>query len=1007
MRPRANTISHVDGGTVGMIASTNTSSSRPRQSNHTHHPSLSAVAGVSGFDFRGLGTEHHHTINGLSKLEIETSGLPTDLSDGLRTAPVYSSFTADMGFNDMMMGHGRTINPAQLHFAGSPHCFASETPTSPFCQVFSSVPTTHALAEDDTSYDWVHGFDNTMTFANANESAVDGSSPSAMSTGSQSGISEVILDGSNPTGTSSTGPWPSGLLAHRQVPSNQFAMDFSATSFNELAPQPETVSPKSLLSQNQFPDNTFSTPPPLAPMGQPLLPRVSNNLFHTPMVTNGDMSGAAADHMSNSYIRNIAPSGSSDSLTDSTRQDVLSNLSASGFTNRRYSESTNNPSMSPPGLHASTFISPTYTSHGTVDLQRYLSAYINYFHPHLPFLHIPSLDLEVPGYTGNLSVTDGQANVGCLVLSMAAIGALYEFDTATSMDLFESANKTIQLYLEERRKASMSAVLNRANSGRDDSVHNPPLRLIQAMLLNVIYGHNCGDKTSADIASNHCVALVNLARVAGLTHFAQANDDVQMNGDTSETWIDRSPEATKERREWLKWKIAEERKRTLYAIYTLSSLLTCGYNYAPVLTDTEIQLDLPCEEELWAAESPEAWMELGGAIVVGQKAVPFLTALDTLLNAGQRQQHVVPQLTPFGSSVSIENPPENDLQPSAFGCLVLIHALHNCIWETRQRHIGGQWTKQETEAMHAHIEPALRAWQSAWRSNPRHRPERPNPCGSGPLSADSIPLLDLAYIRLFVNLGQSKEASWQRDWNDLAEELAREAETIQFGHDSPGPGVPVADQTELTNTPPTSRGSMADYGVADLNLASVSNQDQALQSNSETGALQHGKPSKREIYLRKAAFYAAESICRFDGLGNSFSEYTSRGLPIQCAMCTFECAQVLGEWIATVQERVGPYLGILVEDVSGFRQIQGDLLLDDEDCKLIAKIEEILSHVEDRMKCDVPTPSPTSGVNPLNCSPSVIEGGLGTKLLFCAAYLLDSAAVWPGKILFFSSLCLS
>src|SRR5262249_9648061 len=153
----------------------------------------------------------------------------------------------------------------------------------------------------------------------------------------------------------------------------------------------------------------------------------------------------------------------------------------------------------------------------------------------------------------------------------------------------------------------------------------------------------------------------------------------------------------------------------------------------------EIQLDLPCEEELWAAESPQAWMELGGAIVAEQKAIPFSTALTTLLTAGQRQQHVVQQLTPFGSSVSIETLPEDDLQPSAFGCLVLIHALHNYIWETRQRNIGGQWTKQETESIHANIEPALRAWQSAWQSSPRHRLERPNPCGSGPLSADSIP----------------------------------------------------------------------------------------------------------------------------------------------------------------------------------------------------------------------------------------------------------------------------
>jgi hypothetical protein len=75
--------------------------------------------------------------------------------------------------------------------------------------------------------------------------------------------------------------------------------------------------------------------------------------------------------------------------------------------------------------------------------------------------------------------------------------------------------------------------------------------------------------------------------------------------------------------------------------------------------------------------------------------------------------------------------------------------------------------------MHRHIEPALKAWQAAWASNPHHSLERPNPYGFGPLSADSIPLLDLAYVRLFVNLSRSKEKFWQRDYDGMAEELSR------------------------------------------------------------------------------------------------------------------------------------------------------------------------------------------------------------------------------------------
>lgn len=93
-----------------------------------------------------------------------------------------------------------------------------------------------------------------------------------------------------------------------------------------------------------------------------------------------------------------------------------------------------------------------------------------------------------------------------------------------------------------------------------------------------------------------------------------------------------------------------------------------------------------------------------------------------------------------------------DLKPSTFGCLILINALHNYIWETRQRHHNKLWTNEETDKMHRHIEPALKAWQVAWESNPHHSVERPNPFGKGPMSADAIPLLDLAYVRLFVNL---------------------------------------------------------------------------------------------------------------------------------------------------------------------------------------------------------------------------------------------------------------
>jgi hypothetical protein len=655
-----------------------------------------------------------------------------------------------------------------------------------------------------------------------------------------------------------------------------------------------------------------------------------------------------------------------------------------GFNHRKYSQPASGLLNSRELFRSSNGFNTSGQLPSTSDLQRYISAYITYFHPHIPFLHIPTLNFQAPEYTNNLRTPSGHLNLsstgvagggGCLILSMAAIGALYEYDTAASKDLFEAAKKMIQLYLEERRKADMSAALNRSNSSRDNSVHNTPLWLVQAMLLNVIYGHTCGDKTSADIASTHCAALVSLARAAELTHhldpknLPQDHLSAATSGSDSRTdtdnWMSPSFDQPKERRDWLNWKVVEERKRTLYAIFVLSSFLVSAYNHAPALTNSEIRLDLPCEENIWAAESPQAWKKMGGQIASQQSSNLFFGGQDDLSNSENR--------------------------PSTFGCLVLIYSLHNYIWETRQRHMGRQWTAQETDAMQAHIEPALRAWQAAWASNPVHSLERPNPFGAGPLSADSIPLLDLAYVRLFVNLGRCKEAFWQRDWNGMADELARGTEIFQHLDTTMNDVV----DPSLTAHIDTRRDSIADLGVSDLAISNTPTQHQPMQSLEnmyKTGQ------TRREKHLRKAAFYAADSISMSDRLGNTFAEFSSRELPIQCAMCAFDCAQVLAEWITTVQERVGPYLGILGRDDSDLTQVPGVMLLEDEDIKLVDKIKEILRSIESKMARQVQGNNSMSALSVMQRLPSAVEGGYGCKILIATASLLDRAAVWPGEL---------
>lgn len=441
----------------------------------------------------------------------------------------------------------------------------------------------------------------------------------------------------------------------------------------------------------------------------------------------------------------------------------------------------------------------------------------------------------------------------------------------------------------------------------------------------------------------------------------------------------------------------EERKRTLYAVFILSSLLVSAYNHTPALTNSEIMLDLPCDEDFWAAETAQSFHAKGGVAMANHNQVTFHEALGDLLRTSekQQQQQQMAHAQMFGNGPMIQDLPKSDLKPSTFGCLVLINALHNYIWETRQRHHNKVWTNEETEKMHRHIEPALKAWQAAWASNPHHSLERPNPYGLGPLSADSIPLLDLAYVRLFVNLSRSKEKFWQRDWDGMAEELSRGSEIVQHAEHSPESNSEGTDPSDMSTTssvfvdsPPTDNSSPG-FNATRVSQNGMRSMSQVSQHNSTT--------SKRERHLRKAAFYAADSLSMSDKLGVTFADFTSRELPLQSAMCAFDCAQVLAEWVATVQERVGRYLGILGKDDIDLSQVPGIMLLEEEDCKLLAKVQEVLNSAEIKMNYELAGMGAVAQMNATSQLSGAENCGYGGKILKVTAYMLDRAAIWPGK----------
>lgn len=1001
MRPRANTISHIDNASLGLLSSENAFASHIDSSGLSmNHSSVHGLPGVNGYHFRGMSTAsgHHGTPHVLPKLETKHRNV--DLGMSLRTAPAYGHFGHNMEAGQPWNQPGSTINPAQLHFAASPQSFNFDSPQSPFSSSFQSLVPTNGTMDGDGTFSWLNSFDHQMSF---NEHAIENSSPSD-SGGSPDGSNEMMLD-SSMNRPSSADMWPNTTISPTQHhPNSTFGMDLSAPQYSELYNIGQ-LSPKSMGAQFGA-DQFYPTPPPLSSQ-VPIagLQGMGSQLFQPLAGPKSETPSNSAASISSSNRQSSVTSHSTDSITEVTRNALLTSLSQHslyGYNNFKTSQphipSPLSPCASGRGANSTNVPLPS-----TFDLQRYVGAYIQYFHPHLPFLHIPSLSFDSPAFTTGVRASGhhfeyGSSNAtgggGALILAMAAIGALYEYDFGPSKDLFDMSRTMIRLYTGERRKADVSSSFGGNSSVSDESASNTPLWLVQAMLLNVIYGHNCGDKIAAGIASTLCGTVINLARSAKLvspvTHNSTASKrmnhgDIEMAGNEirGSPWDDHSPFGTGDlQTEWLQWKQAEERKRTLFAIFILSSLLVSAYNHPPALMNSEIRIDLPCDEGLWAADSAQTWKSMGGSSF--QQNVPFASALTSLLTAHQREQKTNPSIPPLfdNGNLSLENLPPVDFKPSTFGCLVLINALHNYIWETRQRHTSLEWTAQETEAMHARIEPALRTWQAAWSLNPEHSMGRPNPFGANSLSADCIPLLDLAYLRLFVNLGRSKEAFFQRDWDAMADELANGQEIIQHANHS-------------ASSTPTLGIKMEEPGPNGLHSSSrlegISEEIVApLTIHDPSSSVPSSYCSIRERHLRKAAFYAANSLTLSDRLGVTFADFNSRELPLQSALCAFDCAQVLAEWVSTVQQRVGPHLGTLGREPVDPSQLKSTVFLEKDDCELMEKIDQILKSITTKLEA--------TGINKAAMEdPGMDESGYGSKILLVHARMFERASIWPSR----------
>ncbi|PLB51174.1 hypothetical protein P170DRAFT_493398 [Aspergillus steynii IBT 23096] len=359
-------------------------------------------------------------------------------------------------------------------------------------------------------------------------------------------------------------------------------------------------------------------------------------------------------------------------------------------------------------------------------LSRYLASYFRGFHPHLPFLHMPTVSAN--------SIS------GMLLLAIAAVGAFYAFEHPNGYTLYFVSKAIITQQLEQKRRdstfhlmhslppyAELSVGSSKSSETSSRSAPSPQnrldctveLELIQALLVLILTTSWLdGPLLSESLAMSSQLAVLVRESLA-----SNPSGDIEC---------------------WTSWCLDEGKRRTVFAAYVVLNIQTICFNMPPHMTVGEIKLPLPCSDAEWRASTSAEWHRV--------RRQGNLRELDL----HECMKHLLSG-----------RPLDPEIAITAFGNYVLIQGiLQQILFE---RHASSSFLESTSSLPVEKIrtfDKALTAWQAGWNSatEPMIDPASPH----GPLAFNSTAVLRLAHIHLGVILGD-QTSLWCRDPGVLAQ----------------------------------------------------------------------------------------------------------------------------------------------------------------------------------------------------------------------------------------------
>lgn len=362
-------------------------------------------------------------------------------------------------------------------------------------------------------------------------------------------------------------------------------------------------------------------------------------------------------------------------------------------------------------------------------LSRYLAGYVNGFHEHLPFLHIPTISVN------NCCIE--------LILAMAAVGAQYCFEGQKGVELF-NVSQSIAMQRIRQRDARLAASHRLTEVSPPYSAHTKSSEIFatgetprSGSLSGCLGLPSQTDSESGtqkeDLMQTAQALLLLMAMATWAKHREILREALAIQSVLATLVRDdgfKSPPLP-ENISWTDWIRRETTKRTKFIVFCFFNLHTIVYNIPSLILASELDLTLPCNAAEFKAHTASKWKEVRAR---SPPEVGFQVALHRLFSRKNNE------INTYNSSL---------------GNYVLVHALLQHIFFVRQisryrlDHDGDLRSDDV-----ANIEQALRNWQLAWKRNPESSLDPMNP--NGPVTFNSTALLRLAYIRLNVDLGPGR-----------------------------------------------------------------------------------------------------------------------------------------------------------------------------------------------------------------------------------------------------------